>query len=58
MPSATARPVLTNDCLLSRPESFIRHLALFLPEIANLKTTRTLALDDDVAVAQAQFDLS
>jgi len=32
--------------------------ALFVPPVANLKSARTLALDDDVAVLRAQFDLA
>jgi hypothetical protein len=31
---------------------------LFAPAIANLKRARTLALDGDLAVQRAQFDLS
>ena len=31
---------------------------LFVPPVANLKTARTLALDDDFAVLRAQFDLA
>ena len=31
---------------------------LFVPSIANLKTARTLALDHDIAVQRAQFDLA
>src|ERR1019366_7601966 len=31
---------------------------LFVPSVPNLKSARTLALDDDVAVQRAQFDLS
>ena len=31
---------------------------LFVPSVANLKTARTLALDDELAVRRAQFDLA
>ena len=35
-----------------------RQTTLFVTSVANLKTARTLALDDDLAVPRAQFDLA
>jgi hypothetical protein len=35
-----------------------RRHRLFVPSVANLKTARALAFDDDLAVRRAQFDLA
>ena len=36
----------------------LQHARLFFPTIANLKAARSLALDDNLAVRRAQFDLA
>jgi IS6 family transposase len=46
----------TRAALFSMPEGLKR--TLFFPSVANLKSARTLALDDDLAVLRAQFDLA
>ena len=45
-----------NIALFSMPEGLKG--TLFFPSVANLKSARTLALDDDFAVLRAQFDLA
>ena len=46
----------TRAALFSMPEGLKG--TLFFPSVANLKSARTLALDDDFAVLRAQFELA
>jgi len=52
-------PLVLYGCAPCRARSLIRALiALFVPTIGNLKPSSPLALDNDIAVPRAQFDLS
>lgn len=56
-PDAIARPLAAGHDRLDRADREPTR-ALFVAAIANFNTARTLALNDDLAVLQAQFDLS
>ena len=57
---AAARPSIARRLVAGHGDGAAREptRALFVPPIANFKAARTLALDDDVAVQRAQFDLA
>src|SRR5208283_3961889 len=52
-----ARAASSSDSQIS-PKCQAWQTRLFVPTIASLKTARALALDDDLAMLRAQFDLA